>query len=633
MPLHGYVEMEPHKYIFDVASISNIYNDAPRLWSFLAREVETRPTLFLGYGFNDSGVIQALTSLQTFNNARKEMWILLREEDMQYSEYFESMGFSIIEGDISSFLDYIGTLSFSVCSIAMDKQKQEFLQPYCVPKSIQDVKVQRPIKEFYLGSSPSWCDIINNQIYKTHYYNVINNAVFDKEKNVIIIGAPVSGKSTLLMQLAYFIQFPGLKLYFDKISEARADFITKIIGQENAIVFLDNMADSIDALHILEQSNIKIVAAERSHNFNIISHLVNDKLYNIVNVTQLSDKDLQGIYDVLPSSLRSEYLKTEKELSMYGKDSLFEFVIRNISYPNIRERYRDAIRKLESEDSDLAEFIVLCAYMHNCHVPLSFEMAYDYFSGLYEGLVYSDIFELKNDSNDIIRDYIPNDTNQKYERMDYYYPRSRYAAEVIVDSCSAELLRMVLLNVVENVGGYRICDYATFRKYAFDKRIVMRAFPNWQDGKNYYEKAFVYDRYNPYVLQQGALYLAQKQQYDSAFEWIDRAINMTDDKYFSIRNTHAIILFNANIGKNDSDARIELDKSMSILERCMSADNRKRFHAVTYGKQAILYYNKYNDNKALSYLQQAKEWLSREIDHSAWDLEVKQVYEQINMCC
>ena len=133
MPLHGYVEMEPHKYIFDVASISNIYNDAPRLWSFLAREVETRPTLFLGYGFNDSGVIQALTSLQTFNNARKEMWILLREEDMQYSEYFESMGFSIIEGDISSFLDYIGTLSFSVCSIAMDKQKQEFLQPYCVP--------------------------------------------------------------------------------------------------------------------------------------------------------------------------------------------------------------------------------------------------------------------------------------------------------------------------------------------------------------------------------------------------------------------------------------------------------------------------------------------------------------------
>lgn len=628
MPLHGYVEMEPHKYIFDVASMSNIYNDTPRLWGYLAREIETRPTLFLGYSFNDSSVIQTLTSQQTFANAKKEMWILLRQEDLQYYEYFESMGLSVIEGDISDFLDYITNFSSIQQKLTIDQERQEYLQPYCVPRSIQDVKFQRPIKEFYLGSAPSWCDIINNQIYKTHYYNIVNNHVFEKGKNVIIVGAPVSGKTTLLMQLAYYIQYPGLKLYFDKVSVERIEFIIKIIGEDDAIIFIDNVADSVEALHVLEETNIKIVAAERSHNFSIISHLISEA-FHIVNVTQLSERDLQGVYNVLPATIRNEYLRTEKELSIYGKDSLFEFVIRNISYPNIRDRYKEAMQKLENDDPELAEFIVLCAYMHNCHVPLSFEMAYDYFLGLYPEINYVDIFNLKKDSNDIIKDYVPNDNNQKYEDMDYYYPRSRYAASVILDSCSVDLLKNVLNNVIENIGSYRICDYSIFRKYAFDKRIVFSAFPSWKEGKKFYENAYVYDRNNPYVLQQGALYLAQKQQYDLAFEWIDRAINMTDDKYFSIRNTHAIILFNANIEKNDSDARMELDKSMRILERCMSADNRKRFHAITYGKQAIQYFIKFGDEQASEYLLQAKIWLSTEIDHSAWDIETKQVYEQV----
>ena len=632
MPLHGYVDMEPQNYIFDVASIANIYNDAPRLWSFLAREIEARPTVFLGYGYNDSSVIQALTSHQTFQNARKEMWMLLRNEDVQYREYFELSGFSIIEGDIKEFLTYIK--EFTQKDIEhkhVDKERLDLLQPDIVPHSIQDVNVQRPIKDFYLGSSPEWCDIINNQIYKTHYFNIINNLVYDKLKHVIIIGAPVCGKSTLLMQVAFLINHHGQKLFFKSISKERAEFLTKIIGDENVIVFIDNVADNIDALHVFENApTIKIVAAERSHNFSIISHLVDDEKYNVINVTQLTNQDLQGIYNALPSTIRGEYLKIENELSLYGKDSIFEFVIRNVDYPNIRDRYKEAIRKLEMEDEVLAEFIILCAYMHNCHVPLSFETAYDYFLGLYEDVDYKDIFELKKDADDIIKDYLPIDNGKKYADMDYYYPRSRYAAEVIINTCSSNILCSVLTNLVNNVGSYRICDYSIFRKYAFDKSIVLKAFPNWVDGKEFYEKAFVYDRNNPYVLQQGALYLAQKQQFDYAFEWIDRALNMTDDKYFSIRNTHAIILFNANIYRKDLNARAELDTSMRILEKCMKADKRKRFHAITFGKQAIQYFERYQDEVSISYMQQAKEWLSSEINHSAWDIEVKQVLETVS---
>ena len=81
IPLHGYVDAIPQKFIFDVNSLANIYNDVPRIWNCLSREMETVPTLFLGYSYNDTSVIQAATSKQTFMNAHKNKWILLKDVD------------------------------------------------------------------------------------------------------------------------------------------------------------------------------------------------------------------------------------------------------------------------------------------------------------------------------------------------------------------------------------------------------------------------------------------------------------------------------------------------------------------------------------------------------------------------
>ena len=40
LPLHGNVGIMPHKFIFDIASLANIFNDTPRIWSCLSREME-----------------------------------------------------------------------------------------------------------------------------------------------------------------------------------------------------------------------------------------------------------------------------------------------------------------------------------------------------------------------------------------------------------------------------------------------------------------------------------------------------------------------------------------------------------------------------------------------------------------
>ena len=302
----------------------------------------------------------------------------------------------------------------------------------------------------------------------------------------------------------------------------------------------------------------------------------------------------------------------------------FEFVSRNVNTKNVKERYTTALRELESEDPELAEFLVLCAYMHSCHVPLPFEVAYDYFDEFNAEAVFS----MKDDASDIIKDYIPEDDS--YDNMNYYYPRSRYIADVIVDACSSELLSKVLNGVLDKVPYPHICNYKIFHKYAFDKNVALKAFANWKDGKAFYEKAFIYDNRNPYVLQQGALYLSQKRKYDDAFAWIDRAISMTDDKYFSIRNSHAVILFNANIEKNDSSVREQLDKSMQILEKCMNADSRKRFHARIYASQAILYYGRFNDEKAVYYLKTARSWLEKIVKSNTWDDESENALANLN---
>ena len=170
-----------------------------------------------------------------------------------------------------------------------------------------------------------------------------------------------------------------------------------------------------------------------------------------------------------------------------------------------------------------------------------------------------------------------------------------------------------------------IYNFKTFRKFAFDSLLANRAFKDWNEGKNFYQSAYLYDNENPYVLQQGALFLSKKNQYQEAFKWIDRAINSTNDKYFSIRNSHAIILFDANYDLSlDEMVEKQLDKSMEILHKCYTDDSRKIFHAIVYADQAERYYMKTNCSKTIKYLQQARIWLKEESSNNQWNYELKQ---------
>lgn len=626
LPLHGNVDSSSDTYIFDTASLANIYSNVPRIWNYVSHSIEKYPTLFVGYSLNDSSTIQALTSRNTFEDVQKEKWIVLHQPTDDEVEYFETMNFNVIIADIQEFLEYIPHLCTSVESVAAPAQNtlKDLFKANLVPTN-QRRQMVRPIVEFLKGMPPIWGDIMSNNIFKTSHFRIIQDAIYNPYKQTLVIGAPVTGKTTLIMQVAYHISGYDTKLIFNDLTKTKAEYILKILGTQKALIFIENFTDEVDAFIALSKApNINLVGIDRSHNFETVSNYFPENDFQIINVTELSDNDVQEVYNMLPIEVKRDSLKRGRS-DKYQKDSIFEFVIRNIKGENIKERYKSILAQMEEEDTDLAIFLILCAYMHYCRVPLSMEVAYSFFSGTSD---YKYVYEIKEKLSDLLNEFEEEDADFN---IDYYYPRSFYIADIILRYSKTELLAEVMHGVVENVPQIQICNYNKFKKFAFDKELVLQAFPRWKDGISFYEKAFLYDYNNPYVLQQGALYLSAKKQYQKAFDWIDRAKMMTNNKYFSIRNSHAIILFEANIDvpfSNETERM--LDDSMNILHKCYENDQRKTFHAVTFAEQAVRYFNKENSEKTIGYLVKAAQWLKEENREKKWNYDIRRNLFNIN---
>lgn len=616
LPLHGYVKYPENGYVFSVEKIATIYNQAPRLWSYLSSAVEKFPTLFIGYGLNDVGVIESILSQKTFKNAQKTMWIVLYNPSQDDIEYFEGLDFNIIIADTKEFLMEIPHMADWTKSTKHHSSELETIfKANVIPKDSRDLP-QRPIEEFYRGLPPIWADIMRNVIYKTCFYKEIENSVYSN-KHTIIIGSPISGKTTLAMQVGKFINFDGVKLMFNDVNVNRAEYIAKIVGRKKALIIIENFADDIEAFLILKRlPNVKLIGIDRSHYFAIISHKISRGDFDIINVTDLKEQDIQGVIDTIPESIRKS--ANEIKRNKFNNDtSIFEFVIRHVKGQTIRDRYRDFIKELEIENIDLAEFLVLCAYMHVSRVPLSMEVAFSYF----DEFDFQEVIDMRKQLSDFLQEV--DEEELATNNIDYYRPRSSIVAESILEYSSKNLLARVMWNVLKKVNSLTICNYHKFRRWAFDKALVMKAFPDWREGKEFYEEAFLFDNRNPYILQQGALYLSANRKYRDAFDWIDNAKTLTNDKHFSIRNSHAIILFDSNYEVNNAEAIKQLDVSMEILQKCYTDDMRRTFHAKTYADQALRYYKRIQNERAIGYLKQAQIWISEELKDNSWEYELK----------
>lgn len=626
LPLHGNVDTPEKGYIFTTAEIANTFHDNGRSWQYLMQSIEKCPTIFLGYSINDTSTIQALTSSQTFDNAKKDMWILLYNPTEEDISYFKALGFNIIIGSIDEFIKGIRDLlgSPNIKKNTNRNAVTSLLKANFIPKDDRN-QTKRPIEEFLRGMPPLWSDILRNVIYKTSHFRKIQESVFNPHRHTIVVGAPVSGKTTLAMQVGHSIDFDGYKLFLQDLSLNRAEYISKIIGKEKALIIIDNFTDSEKAfLCLIKCPNVKLVGIDRTVNFGNVSHKFPQDKFDIINVTELSDEDIQGVYESLPKEIRKDEI-LHRKYRRNDIESIYEFVVQNITKESITARYEQFMKHLDKDDFDVAQFLVLCAYMNRCRVPLTMDVAYSFFYDL----GYGDVIKILKKLDDLLREDISEDLIEN--GIEGYRPRSYHIAEAILRFSSREMLSDVFWNFINEVSKLKVCNYRIFKRWAFDKELMLKAFPKWEDGEKFYKEAFLYDDKNPFVLQQGALYLSDKRQYSKAFAWIDKAIMMTDNKHFSIRNSHAIILFDSNYEVDTSDAIAQLNKSMKILQQCFHDDKRRLFHALTYAKQAIRYFKRLPQSpKSMEYLMQAREWLDSEQVDKPWNYEVKALLRRVD---
>ena len=418
-----------------------------------------------------------------------------------------------------------------------------------------------------------------------------------------------SGKTTLMMQLAAGVNFKGHKLVCKDPTLSKAEFISRRLEGSPALIFIDDFANDIEAFqHLLTCKNIILVGFERDYNYEMASHKIDQSKCLLLDITSLEPKDIQDVFTNIPVEIRTEHLEIPSEEE--ATPSLFEIIQMNTAMPKLKDRFASVITQLENADTTLADILVMFSYVHSCRTPVSFDMLLAFVRNVTEN--YDEVYKLIQKLGTMVLDYVGT-TIEIDTQQDYFVPRSTLISEAIMAQVPSKILKRVLLTFHNEVSPYRVFRYDIFKKKAYDANIMSKAFTNIEEGKDFYEKAYQADK-SPYLRQQGALYLLKKRQYRDAFVWIDEALIRTKYKVFSIRNSHAIILFRANIDKDVSDLTVRetIDQSMKILSECYHADQRKLYHALTFADQAIRYHDKFGGDKAKQYLITAKEWLTEE---------------------
>ena len=624
IPLHGSIEEPEDKFIFNIQDVSSSFNLRNKLWVSLGNAAEQIPTLFLGYSLSDSAAIEALFSDSSVS-VQKNKWILLKDNDNGLSAYFKALGFKIIVGELKDFFEYVERC---LKDSAKDKDGEkdsifEIFPNAKVPKESSNLIV-RPIEDFFLGDAPIWSDILSKRIHTTAHLDQLVNLA-EQNKSIVITGIPASGKSTILLQLARILNQSKRVLIFNNISVNKSNIIKNEI-KSPTVILIDDFTSDIEAFVNLEDNyNIKLIGFDRYYYYDISSHRLSKSKYNFYDVSDLTREDIQGIYEKIPLGLKKSPMTSK--IATDEVPSVFEIVNYNINKTNIKERYNTALEDLEENNPDLLDLLVVTCYLHSCRVPVSYEVINAYFDYEYS---YNEIADLMGALQGMIKE-VAWGMIDEYHEQDYFQPRSQILAETIIEQTKTFVFKSVFEKFHNNVSRHLIPKFYIFKRFAYDAYYASKAFNSWNDGLSFYEKIFTQDG-TPFVLQQCALYLLKKKEYSEAAIKIDKAIQISNKRFFSIENTHAIILFKSNVVTPTlaRQSRSVLDRSMQILQDCYNTDQRKTYHAVTFAEQALEYFSVFDDFAAKKYLELAKKWLQEIEVEKKYDYRAKILLKQLN---
>jgi hypothetical protein len=613
--LHGCVDDHSRPLTFSTLDIAHARTSDPDQWNLFRQRLEARPTLFWGYGMADSGTLEAVRSSDAGAPTKGDAWIQVRPGAGAASDaaYYQALGFQVVVADTEDLLDYLAE------AIAEDSSEERGGRDAGAGAdySLENVPgpgevALRPIEEYFLGYPAAWSDIYSKSLPATSYFRAIQNMIAARQ-NTILAGIPGCGKTTLLMQLAAFSNFSGPKIIYDGLAEARAELLARKIGTGSALVILDNVVSDFRSFEILDSlPNAVVIGADRDYNLGSVSSRLRATDAAVMAVSDLTEYDLQDLWAAIPSRIRARQ-RTNPRVEGDRTPSAFEFLLANVVGTPLGQRLIESIHTMHDEGDLDGDVLLAAAYMHYARTALSIDVLVAYLRGLITDV--REIYQIIDRLGDLL-------SEREFDNGDLFAPRSMLVAEYVLERVRPSILRSFLNRFHREVSPLRIASYNAARRRAYRWRIFSRAYPSAPEGIEVYDTIISRDN-SPEVLQQKALYLADKKLYPEAFTELDLARSSNSSRFsWSVENSYYNVLFNSNFElaqTGDSESLRQCRNALDGLEKCFSKDQRKGIHSMVYADCALRLVTLLEDpDEARSTLQTAKDMLQTVVNAESW---------------
>lgn len=592
IPLHGCVnDINSHLY-FGKNELANVDSDNKDLFDSMHSKLLEYPTLFVGYGFHDNSIERIIAN--TITNPKQDIWVMcLNGQDAEIN-YYRQLGCKIIVGDTSSFLEWINDNCKAENKDVQVDTLDAALKEYRIP-DVCNVELI-PKEQYFQKCRTDWYCIFNNYPYVRKHVDELRERLLST-KNIIVKGIPFSGKTTIAMQVAIMAS-NDYKLFINELTVERANYIINVLSNKQALIFVDNCCEDSEALSILMQcANLSVIGFTDDFVYESTKHKFENIKPYFINVTELELDEPYRIYEQIPESIRLPFSKVAED----EKCSMVEFIKQNVKDSLSEGNVKDFFSRIKDVSYKGFEVVALATYLSKNGSALNTDVLCSYF----DTTDYSVIKEYISIAQNCLRD-MSVALEEDLVDQDYYLLRSHVfvylSIKVLMRHYKTEYQKIVK-RLILNVSPYKIYRYNVFKRSAYDSSFFNKLFGN--DADLLYKHLLKHE-YNAYTLQQWALYKAYTGDYEKAFRLIDEAIGLKPNN-LSMKNTNAIIKFEANKNSNSEYALEEMKSAMEILRACYMNDERKSYHANKYAEFAL--FLKENKNNS-DYIESAKEWLT-----------------------
>lgn len=617
--LNGSVSIDNSHLYFGRFELSVVEQKNKDLFDIAQVRLTEAPVLFWGYSFGDTGVRRMVKTLLD-SNKHANIWVQCIEDDKQQIAFFENLGCKIIIADTNKMFDWINDKYLPNISETQKDKKDDLERKeksYRVPKRFS--RETNSKEDYYRFGLTHWYSIFNNHPYETSLVDQLW-ALSLQHNNVIVLGDSFSGKTTALMQCAAKRDNATTFYFYGDITKEQVANFLKNIGNKKIIVFLQDFHKDVEAFCCFaESANVRLIATADRYIFESVKHIILRKeiKYFAKRVGSIDENTARLIYNHMPDTptlKRSNFTYRENKNEEY---SFLEFLGQNVKGFATRESVKKILRKIcvfndKGFPCNEIRLVVLTVYLEVHNSLMSTDLFFSFFG-------FNDYFGQIKPLTDSVAGMLKDAADISADQ-DYFSIRSKfflkYAKEIFsTDDILRQVYCDIVYDFVECVPKRNVFRYDVFRRKAYDSLLFYKLFydENLECNEEVQgEKAIeLYDILyrqdeSPYTLQQKALCLSLLRRSKEAFAAIDEALEGLPFN-FSIKNSKAEIIFNANKSFNTEHAFSQLIKAVEILDECRKNDKRQNYHAILYAKIAL----HLNDNFSCpKYLGQAEEWLS-----------------------